>query len=811
MIEKETGFRNILSTPLLYFLSRRIKKYNGDVNRGFIKKRLDEFELFFNGENGEFTYPLNEDQRLAIVRDDNHNLVTAGAGSGKTTVLVARMIYLVKRNDSVDPEQIMALAFGKDVVKEMTVEIKEKTGMTGFKIKTFHSYCNSLLKDEVVDIAKGEKKVFGRDVTPVIKNCFEKCMENTEFQEKVGLFLERFYDSEVSEASFETKEKYYQYLRKLKYTTLNNIEVKSLSEKEIANFFFRHNIEFEYEKKAEWSDAKGKGYHPDFYLPALDMYIEHLGIDEKGHVPDWFNLSSKEYQEKIKWSREQFKKYGKSFIETRDYERISGDLIPNLLYELRKYNPSIASESLTYKELVNKTFACRGDKNAFIKLIIYFINNGKTNGFESKDIKIRLTGEYCTQRQQLFGEIATSVWREYEHYLQENRYYDYDDMLNEAYRLIKANPQKYAKNLKHILVDEFQDVSKQRVRILQALIEGNPEIKLFCVGDDWQSIYGFAGSKVEYFTDYENFFPYHQKTNLKMNYRCCPQIVSASCNLIKNNSKYNEKEVESFEKEDGNLFKVIFDNEEKFINKQASFIWYKVNELLSKGVEPGEIMILSRFNYIFDPLIGHLYSQMNGFTKDVLKELRIIERDSGLCFSEPISIIKSNAYTISETFKKFGKVNNEWVNIEREFVKLKELCERNDVDGVIIEKISNMSDHFIKQLRLYYDIRFLSVHKSKGTEAKYVFLMNVIDDRYGFPPQIRDDPVLYVAKADSAEHIRKLENQQDIEKLEEERRLFYVALTRAKKTIYICTLQDNESIFLQEINDYTKIYDRSRS
>ena len=97
----------------------RLKEVISNYNNIFIHRRLEEYSSFFDGKDDNLKFPLDEDQRLAIIRDDKHNLVVAGAGSGKTSVLTARIAFLIRRKDNIDPERILALTFNRNEEKEM--------------------------------------------------------------------------------------------------------------------------------------------------------------------------------------------------------------------------------------------------------------------------------------------------------------------------------------------------------------------------------------------------------------------------------------------------------------------------------------------------------------------------------------------------------------------------------------------------------------------------------------------------------------------------------------------------------------------
>ena len=114
----------------------------------FIKSRLKEYSSFFDGKDDNLNYPLDDEQRLAVVKDDKHNLVIAGAGSGKTSVISSRIAYLVRRKDGVEKERILALAFTKVAADEMKERLRKNYGIE-IDISTFHALGRSIIEDEL--------------------------------------------------------------------------------------------------------------------------------------------------------------------------------------------------------------------------------------------------------------------------------------------------------------------------------------------------------------------------------------------------------------------------------------------------------------------------------------------------------------------------------------------------------------------------------------------------------------------------------------------------------------------------------------
>ena len=687
----------------------RLKEVISNYNNIFIRRRLEEYSSFFDGKDDNLKFPLDEDQRLAIIRDDKHNLVVAGAGSGKTSVLTARIAFLIRRKDNIDPDRILALAFTRNAAKEMEERIRKNYRLE-VSISTFHSLGWSIIKQET---KKRPNLVFNGDkndqyllITDILKNL----LNDKKYQDILIQYIAYHPEQEVKEESFEHKREYYRYMRNKKYTILNNIEVKSIGERDVGNFLFLHNIEFKYEPLVEWVDKseEDKQYHPDFYLPEYDIYIEHWGLNERCEVAPWFTITSQEYLEMRKWKLGQFEKHQKVLVETWNYEKSQGDLTDNLQKKLKDVNPEIEFIQIPYEELVEKVFNFREQRYEISNLIVSFIRIAKANYLKPKKIEKRINSGKYSKKQVVFGKLALEVYRRYQEFLLRDDKIDFNDMINLAVKLVKANPEKYYKKYDHILIDEFQDISHQRMKLIQRFVNENSKTKLFCVGDDCQSIYQFTGSDVRFFVNFKDYFPNPEISILNRNYRSSREIVAMSNDLISNNKKQIKKNAYSVI---GQAQQPIFiELTEKLgysFRSQISNYYNLIKTLLSNGVPPSDIMVLSRFN----------------------RTLKDLEQHCG-------------ANGIPTEYKAGG-------------------------------------------------IRFHSVHGSKGLESTHVIIMNANSGLYGFPCEIQDSSVMELAKRFVTDS-----------HFEEERRLFYVALTRSKKFLYVYSIEDKNSMFLNEINPY---------
>ena len=688
---------------------KRLEEVISNYNDIFIKKRLEEYSSFFEGKDDQLKFPLDEDQRLAIIKDDEHNLIVAGAGSGKTSVLTARIAYLIRRKDNIDPERILALAFTRNAAKEMEERIRKNYRLK-VSISTFHSLGWNIIKEET---NRRPNLLFNgneHDQNILITDIFKNLLNEKKYQDILIQYIAYHPEQEVKEESFEHKQEYYRYMRNKKYTTLNNVEVKSIGERDIGNFLFLHNIEFKYEPLVEWVDKneEDKDYHPDFYLPKYDIYIEHWGLNERCEVAPWFAITSQEYLEMRKWKLEQFKKYQKVLVETWNYERSKGILVSHLQIKLKKINPEIEFIPTPYEELVEKVYNFKEHSYEISNLIVSFIRIAKANYLKPKKIEKRIDSGKYSKKQVVFGKLALEVYRRYQNFLLKEEKIDFNDMINLAVKLVKMNPEKYLNKYDHILIDEFQDISHQRMKLIQRFVNENSKTKLFCVGDDCQSIYQFTGSDVRFFVNFKDYFPNPEISILNRNYRSSREIVAMSNDLISNNKKQIKKNAYSVMGQAQQPIFIELTAKLGYSNRsQISNYYNLIKTLLSNGVPPSDIMVLSRFN----------------------RTLKDLEQHCG-------------ANGIPTEYRAGG-------------------------------------------------IRFHSAHGSKGLECKHVIIMNTNSGLYGFPCEIQDSSVMELAKRFVTESF-----------FEEERRLFYVALTRSKEFLYVYSLEDKNSMFLNEINPY---------
>ena len=162
---------------------------------------------------------------------------------------------------------------------------------------------------------------------------------------------------------------------------------------------------------------------------------------------------------------------------------------------------------------------CKESINDLSKNCAQFIQIAKTYHLTPPDVRNRLTDEKWTRRQHAFANVAVRLYHRYEVDLRTKNCIDFADMIDRSIEELHSQDSLFKNVFDHILIDEYQDISTQRSDLIKALMDKNEGCKLFCVGDDWQSIMGFTGSNLDFFVNFGNYFDHPARTDLTVNYR----------------------------------------------------------------------------------------------------------------------------------------------------------------------------------------------------------------------------------------------------------------------------------------------------
>ncbi|RLI63895.1 MAG: hypothetical protein DRO88_08755 [Promethearchaeia archaeon] len=593
---------------------------------------------------------------------------------------------------------------------------QEKYGLNQVEIRTFHSLAMKIV--QLASKFNDQKILVESNAEQAIKTIISRYLEkSTDFFIQYHSFFSNYLQKKDFGRYHQKNQKILESKHQQNYFTLEGEMVKSIAECEIANFFIKHDVRFDYETLVTWCDPdeEGREYHPDFYLPDYDIYLEHWAFQPGKSPPDWFEDDENIYEQERNWKISQFKKHGKILWHTF-YEQWKSGMLEEILIEYCN-NFQVELKPLNRLQLMKKIGIGTQNLHLLSDMISSYIVAAKNSGytFEMFKEKVQKSERVISSYDYFFFQLVIPIFEEYQSYLQQNSKIDFNDMVNNAIKyldnilLVDAIKPKIYYDM--VFVDEFQDISPQRFKLLKKILELNIQARLFCVGDDWQAIYGFAGATNKYMIDIQRYFNDCSLNFLTRNYRNSSIILDYSSEIIKLSKNFIKKQFSPLNQ--GNINDVVIQtisalNEEWFEVYQNKKVYELLISLIKdKKVEPSEIMVLSRYNFTFNKL----------------KEM-ILERNE-----IPIALIK------------YGKM--------------------------------------VKP-----GVRFYTLHKSKGLEADYVLILNVYDGDYGFP-----------SKMESKVNYQFL-NTLLTEKFEEETRLCFVGLTRARKKLFLFTWESHESEFI---------------
>lgn len=684
----------------------QIEKYRTEHNNAFVKAELQRCGEFFDNV---LTYPLDPQQRAAIVNDEDNCLVVSSAGSGKTSTIQGKVRYLIDKC-GIDPENILLITY----TRKAAGELRERIGRAGLTCSTFHGLAYSIISqvDKAPTIADADFAL----------NLFCEKIKEHSFVEAITYYLINLIsrikdpDKYLSEREYLADRRKYGIQAYFPDMDGKIIFTRSEEERKICHFLSIHSVKFRYEERYQYDTAttQFRQYKPDFtiyyYVNGAwhRLYLEHYAIGKSGGVPKWFGQGQGitwaqadwKYKEGIMWKRKTHNVHGTSLIETTSAMFSEGTWQQELLKQLRAHGVPIEKKSAEqiYQEIVQRD---KHKENVVLELVMSFINLLKANCKTIDEIADSARKTDDGRNLFIIENMVKPFFDTYQSALAKCGEMDFTDTILRATDL--CNSGQYLLKYKYIIVDEFQDISFDRYRFLMSLRSQSPLGKIFAVGDDWQSIYRFSGSDMGLFSDFAKYFGFTALCKIESTYRFAQPAIGISSAFIQKNKSQVKKNVKSPKKD------------------------------------------------MMTTIMFETYSEDNGLAESVATKIKAIPIDKS------VYILSRYAFDFT-IFRNAGYGYRE--------------CDRNI--EVTIDKRK---------------VRCLTVHQAKGLEADYVFLLKCDSDIYGFPSMISDDPVLEYLLSQHEESVE----------FAEERRVFYVAITRAKINTTIYYRRSRPSVFVDEI------------
>lgn len=697
------------------------KDYVNDYNNKYVNEMIEKNASFFEVEG----HKLDRQQCEAVVTDEYSNLVVAGAGSGKTLTILGKVLFLTKIKH-IEPDRILLMSYTRKTVDNLNDRLKKvsssalattfhKLGLdiiTNYEGKRPNVAEESILRKTVKKYLRDEISIHPKQVQALVEfiACYSNIPEDYDDFKSAG---ERF-DYYKGSVDYETLKSKVHNSGGDK-ATLAGERVRSVEELMIANFLYLNGIKYEYEKLYPYSDFV---YHPDFYLTDYDIWLEHFGVDENGDAKWLNNFDSKKYKKEMASKRKVHEAQGTTLLETYSYYNKQHRLLEELESMLK--SNEVKLKRVGIDEVYNAISQDKYFGSQIEDLIISFVNLCKSRDLSEDEIKNLFYNEredaFVTRRSELFFTFAFPILRRYQNTLDKDNSIDFHDMINHAAAIVRKNG---CKGYDYIIIDEYQDISYSRFNLMKAIRE-HSDAKILCVGDDWQSIYRFAGSDISLFSRFGEFVGEFKQLLIENTHRNSQELVSMASNFIQKNPMQIRKEPKSNESYSDPISFVEYDA----ADPDAPFIVFvnTVKNLIERFGRDKTIMVLGRHSFDLRPIL------FEGFERERTRK--------GIFW--------------------------------------------NDETGMI--KIAGLD---------YNNLSFSTVHKAKGLEADNVIILHMENSQYGFPNKLTDDPML-----------TPLLSEKEDFRFAEERRLFYVAITRTKNETILLAPNVNESEFFTElIND----------
>ena len=728
---------------LLKSFVRKMQTLDSDItthNTNYVDEILKREKDYFDNilKDIDPNIKLDEEQRRAVVTDDDYCLLVAGAGAGKTTTMAAKVKYLVEKK-GIAPEDIIVISYTNKAIGELKDRINDGLKIPA-KICTFHAFAFEIVKKFSVEPPEINFSSF--------KIVFEM-LEQSVFNDKklmrnLVLFLGYYFDLTEDVFKFDNLNQYHQYKAAQDYETLKSglgeyikkVEqqrskrvktisgeyLRSIQEVQIANFLYLNGLDYEYERPYPFeSPSRNKKYTPDFYISQGEhvVWLEHYALTESGYSNVFTPEQLARYKKSIRDKREVHKTHKTTLVETWSLYSDRRSLMDHLRELLEKEGFVMKPRNLeeVYKKIVET-----GKDKYIIKLILFmmnFIEQFKTTGYDAGGFEI-LRKKTDNPRTLLFLEIAEQVYNHYQAVLKANNQIDFADMINDAHFYLQEIERQHIElKYKYIIIDEFQDIARQRFNLTKRLSEIT-KAKVVAVGDDWQAIYAFSGADITLFTRFIELMGSGVELNITHTYRNSQELINIAGEFIQKNSAQKRKALTSPKRLDNPIVIESFDDSFKPMKALAETVENIIGKILSEFGEKKSILLIGRYNY------------------DMYK----------LCMTGAFEEMPGDR------------------------VKCKKYPDAN--------------------------ISFMTAHRSKGLGYDNVILINMFEGKFGFPCQIEDDPIM-----------KMVMHEDKSMPFAEERRLFYVALTRTKNRVYIATPKHKPSRFLVElIKDYNLPHDK---
>ena len=762
--------RSVLQTDFLQaatFFQQQCTPYCEDYE--FEVEKLNFIEDWAKEQLGQrlgHKHLPDDEQMAAIGAVFKHTLVTARAGSGKTTTMVNRALFLMQ-HCKVQADEILLLAFNRKAAAEIRKRLlcllapgaeprlqqayqqyraaQAADKATRLKlddnevintvaaelnirlpyVMTFHALAYALVHPEeslLYDDPENNLTPLSRVVQRIIDDLLQEEDFRNEIRQLMLVHFKEDWESILQGKALLDKATFLAMRRAMPQESLNGEMVKSFGEKRLANFLFEHDIAYRYEQNHWWN---GTNYRPDFTLykaPNQGVIIEYFGLAGQPGYDDMSAKKRRYWATKKDWTLLEC-------TPTDIHEAHWDNFCAYLKAELQAHG--FACERLSEEQIWQRIRERAIGR--FTQVAVSFIGRCRKNNLSLTDIQLAI-GQYSTlhSAEARFLRLIPLIYQAYLQTLEATGDEDFDGLMQKAAAAVytgttvfkRKTESGHLQRLRYVGVDEYQDFSELFHQLIQAMLLHNPGLKLFCVGDDWQAINGFAGSNLKFFSQFVDYLNPTESLSLLTNYRSAASIVQLG-NRLMGYTTTDSQAAKAHQTHSGritlvelNQFKPLEAEQQRHNGDVITPVLIRlINQSLAKGQE---VVLLARRNSV--------------------------------------------PWFVQQP-KKPGE-----------------------------DERRNRLEPYLDFIRSFFpaglqeQISISTTHKYKGLEKQTVIVLDAIDSLY---PLIHPDWIFFRMLGDTLEKL-----------VEDERRLFYVALTRAIEHVVIITDSSMTSPFVDELKAY---------
>ncbi len=634
--------------------------------------------------------PLTTEQCVAAVVMEDRNLLVAAAGSGKTSTMVGKVGYALLTG-GYRPANILVLAFNNKAVQELSLRLHQRlqhlipTGER-VKTKTFHA-----LGLEIITAVQGQRPCMDATATTAdpqaaqLKELIRHHVHHDADFAQEWMLFRLFYCRDVRDrGSFPSRKQWQRFVRthgngdghRLGFLTFNGELVGTQCQQAVANWLFLHGFAYKYKKRCPgrwpipWSGLAASGFLLTDSLTWIDV-----GTHQRCTAPN-----------------SACGKYPTVSVSFADF--VAGRLFLRLRRGLLALGLLVQPSGLT---AVIQRLADQPSPDELL-FLVDFIKHARCNNVKPAALKAYATRHPQRERAGVLLGFLTRVLTVYVDQFKRSGQLDFPEMLSLAREYVSNS--RYTHPYTLILVDEFQDTSQASASLLLAMLQQAPACKLFAVGDDWQSIYRFAGADNRLFTDFSRYFGATATNYLTASFRFNQGIADIAAQFVQQNPQQLRKQVRAQVRTAQGVVVVCPYRTNQEMHAVCEAAIADIQEVVGEGEVT--VYVLARYRHQ-QPTALHTWQ------------------------------------------KRYAGLN----------------------------------------------IQFMTIHAAKGLEADYVLVLGLNAGRHAFPARIASDPLLQLVMPAS-------ESWPDAE----ERRVLYVAITRARHKVYLIANANQASDFVTELAGY---------